>query len=250
MTNLTEYQKEKKELCIDNVELNKDECIKKISSLLEDYASNPETIDKANKLSYWLKDYHSYLSRENNFNPFYLKKYKRGEIIKANLGYNIDKELGGLHYCVILDNTNSKAFHTLTVIPLTSIKPNKQYNFPNIILGNELYTCIKEKHTKFESLVVSKASKVLVDKTSNKVPRNISELHDIMEDLKILGKIEEELKGMKTGSVANVNQIRTISKMRIHNPRKDKDILSGIKLKNESLDLIDNALMQAFTKLK
>lgn len=54
-----------------------------------------------------------------------MKKYKRGSIIKANLGFNVGNEEGGLHYCIVLDKTNALSSGTLTVIPLTSIKENK-----------------------------------------------------------------------------------------------------------------------------
>lgn len=248
MNNLVKKSKEEKELSFEDVKSNKDEAIKLITSLLDSYMLNPKKIDKANKFSYWLKDYSMYLSSEETFNPLHLKEYKRGDIVKVNLGYNIDKELGGLHYCVVLDNKNSKAFHTITVIPLTSIKPNKEYTFPNIVLGNELYKSIKEKRDSFESTVFAEATKVISEnKSKKKSYSNFVQLHEIMEDLKLLSKIEEEIKGMKSGSIANVNQIRTISKMRIYNPRKNKDILSGIKLSEESLALIDTAIIKAFT---
>lgn len=240
--------KEEKQLSFEDVKANRDEALKAIASFLDSYIANPKKIDKANKFSYWIKDYSLYLSTEENFKPLHLKEYKRGDIIKVNLGYNIDKELGGLHYCVVLDNKNSKAFHTVTVIPLTSIKPGKEYSFPNIVLGNELYKSIKKKRDNFESIVLAEATKVFSkSNTKKKDYSDFSQLHEIMEDLKLLSKIEEEIKGMKSGSIANVNQIRTISKMRIYNPRKNKDILSDIKLSEESLALIDSAILQAFT---
>lgn len=252
MNNLAQDQKlpkeEEKQLSIEDVKLNKDEALKLMTSLLDSYIANSDKIDKANKFSYWLKDYSIYLSREETFNPLHLKEYKRGDIVKVNLGYNIDKELGGLHYCVVLDNKNSKAFKTITVIPLTSIKPNKKYGFPNIVLGNELYKSIKKKRDDFENIVFTEATKVISqNNTKKKGYSNFAQLHEIMEDLKLLSKIEEEINGMKSGSIANVNQIRTISKMRIYNPRKNKDILSGIKLSEESLELIDTAIVKAFT---
>lgn len=248
MNNSVKKLKEEKELSFEDVKSNKDEAIKLITSLLDSYMFNPEKIDKANKFSYWLKDYSMYLKQEETFKPLYLKDYKRGDIVKVNLGYNIDKELGGLHYCVVLDNKNSKAFHTVTVIPLTSIKSGKEYSFPNIVLGNELYKSIKEKRDSFESIVFMEASKIISKSNTKKIgSSNVMQLHNIIEDLKLLSKIEEEIKGMKAGSIANVNQIRTISKMRIYNPRKNKDILSGIKLSEESLLLIDTAIVKAFT---
>ncbi len=52
---------------------------------------------------------------------------------------------------------------------------------------------------------------------------------------------------MKTGSIALVNQIRTISKIRIYDPKTNYDVLSGVKLSNEKLDLIDNEIISLYT---
>ncbi len=32
-----------------------------------------------------------------------LRRYKRGEIVKVHLGFNVGSEEGGLHYAVVLD---------------------------------------------------------------------------------------------------------------------------------------------------
>ena len=52
---------------------------------------------------------------------------------------------------------------------------------------------------------------------------------------------------MKHGSIALVSQITTVSKIRIYDPQTDHDILSGIKLSNEKLDLIDYEIRKSFT---
>lgn len=51
---------------------------------------------------------------------------------------------------------------------------------------------------------------------------------------------------MKCGSIALVNQITTISKIRIYDPKTDHDILSGIRLSNEKLDLIDDEIQKNY----
>ena len=43
---------------------------------------------------------------------------------------------------------------------------------------------------------------------------------------------------MKTGTVALVNQITTISKQRIYDPKHDFDILAGIQLSSNSMEKI------------
>ena len=47
--------------------------------------------------------------------------------------------------------------------------------------------------------------------------------------------------------MALVNQITTVSKIRIYDPKTDHDVLSGIKLSNEKLDLIDKEIIKLYT---
>ena len=60
----------------------------------------------------------------------------------------------------------------------------------------------------------------------------------------------KETSKMKKGSIALVNQITTISKIRIYDPKTNNDILSHIKLSNEKLDMIDAEIIRMYTKQK
>ena len=62
--------------------------------------------------------------------------------------------------------------------------------------------------------------------------------------------MKDEVSKMKMGSIALVKQIRTISKIRIYDPKTNFDILSNVKLSNEKLDLIDNEVIKNFTGRK
>lgn len=48
-------------------------------------------------------------------------------LIKVNLGFNIGSELGGLHYCVVLNKKDNQKNGVLNIVPLTSKKENKKY---------------------------------------------------------------------------------------------------------------------------
>lgn len=85
---------------------------------------------------------------EAEFRPNSLRKYKRGEIIKAHLGYNVGSEEGGLHYCVVVDKCNSVNLPVVTVVPLTSVKPKtdiSKLHPTEVYLGNELFTNLNSK---------------------------------------------------------------------------------------------------------
>ena len=51
---------------------------------------------------------------------------------------------------------------------------------------------------------------------------------------------------MKEGSIALVNQITTISKMRIYDPRNLNGVLSGISLSEESMEKINQKVKELF----
>ena len=79
---------------------------------------------KAEKISYWILDWMTYLEREENFSPNKMLKYKRGSIVKVHLGFNVGSEEGGLHYAIVIDANNDLKNPVFTVIPLTSVKPH------------------------------------------------------------------------------------------------------------------------------
>lgn len=78
----------------------------------------------------------------------------------------------------------------------------------------------------------------------------VTELHNSIQQLSKLvsnnSKIRKEISKMKTGSVALVNQITTISKIRIYNPLHSKDVLGNIKVSDEILDAIDDKIKELY----
>lgn len=107
-----------------------------------------EEFKKSDLLAYWINDFAVYHDEERYFDCAKSGIYSRGEIIKANLGYNIGNELGGLHYCIVLNKYDNTKNGTLNVIPLTSKKANKKYDVSTVSLGNELYTMLQQKLVK------------------------------------------------------------------------------------------------------
>lgn len=242
---------------------NKNEAINKINEYLDNCIIQDDIhTKKANLLSYWLKDYFRYLEQEENFNSSYLKEYSRGDIIKVNLGFNVGNEEGGLHYCIVLDKKNAKSYSTLTVVPLSSLKDTTKQNKTSVLLGNEIYDNLT---IKCQELVKDCANKILLlgkeidalydlpeDTEDEKIIKKFkidtakSNKEKIIEQLTLVNKIAKELSEMKEGTIALVNQITTISKQRIYNPKKDLDILSGIKLSDEKMALIDEKIKKLY----
>lgn len=233
--------------------IHKVQTLAKIERLINKYMNTDAS--KASKFMYWLEDYTKFLEFEDKFRPSSLRRYKRGEIIKAHLGYNIGSEEGGLHYCVVIEKDNSLYSPLLTVIPLTSYKKDssKKLHKDQVFLGQDL----KEKVNKKYSNVISEANYLLDELNQKKLAilhnpdvtaEFMPKFEKLQEKIEIANKLEKELEKMKDGSIALIGQITTISKIRIYDPKTNKDPLSDIKLSNENLDKIDNAIKERFCK--
>ncbi len=235
---------------------HKKDALSALDTLLDKYiAKDPK---KADLLSYWLEDYSKFLDYEPNFNATSLRRYKRGEIIKAHLGYNIGSEEGGLHYCIVIGKENPLSSPVLNVVPLTSAKsPGKKLCLGQVFIGDDLknkveekcITLIKKARTKF-----SKAAKLIEDVRNGRNSIDPTEIDmSTLDELKLFvktldnaGKVSNEASRMKSGSIALVNQITTISKIRIYDPKTDNDILSHIRLSDETLNKIDDEIKKMF----
>lgn len=188
-------------------------------------------------LAYWLVDFANYHDEEKAFDPSSLISFKRGHIIKANLGFNIGNELGGLHYCIVLNKYDNPKNGTLNVIPLTS-KKNKKYPISSVDLGNEIYDIINKIYTDRQ--------KHLSEKYSDIWNLPAEKVQQFAEEFAYIKKIKDEIEKMKIGSIALIEQITTISKQRIF----DDDILRNVRLSSSSLDLIDKKIKKYFTNYK
>lgn len=234
-------KKNKKNLTKQDVEQHKDTAINTLNTYLESLINDESTLKKADLLSYWLEDYTKYLSSESTFNPSLYKKYERGDIIKVNLGFNVGSEQGGLHYAVVVDRKNSINSPTITIIPLSSIKEGTVLHASDVNLGTQIHDKLKEKiDTYMQNLVKPITCKEDLEAMDG------SQVSEMITGLQEIDKMVRELYRMKKGSFAIVNQITTISKQRIYDPKHVKDILHGIKLSNENLDLINEKLKKLY----
>lgn len=243
-------------------------------------------LKKANLLSYWIKDYVRMINFEENFNPTRNIAYKRGNIIKIQFGFNIGSEYGGLHYGIVLDNKNAHNSPVITVIPLTSARENRTLHSNSVNLGNDIYRLLKLKYdtidkalkeeqqdieetlSLFDSMLTltQKSVKELdeCDINSNEFDQKLIVAKDQLAALKklqatweeksdhnkeqqeYLEKIGLEISRMKEGSIALVNQITTISKMRIFDPRNLKGVLAGISLSEENMEKINEKMKELY----
>lgn len=194
---------------------------------------------KSDLLAYWINDFAEYHDAEKTFDIAKSGIYSRGDVIKVNLGFNIGNELGGLHYCIVLNKYDNTRNGALNVIPLTSRKDTKKYDSSSVNLGKELYNLFQRKIEKEKC----KLQQILDElKKIDNIPINTQNV--IEKEQKYIVKMEIEISKMKKDSIALINQITTISKQRIF---KDT-VRKNVKISNASLDLIDKQIIKFFTK--
>lgn len=209
--------------------------------------------DKGKKLAYWIKDYTKFLTQEQSFRPEKLIRYKRGAIVKVHLGYRIGSEEGGLHYAIVMDQNNALHSPTITVIPLTSVKPGvdlSKFHFSNVPIGNEVYTLLTSNfNAEIRSArqhlyeIEELNANLSTPEDEEALSRKIAETK---KQISYCNKMKKEADRMKQGSIALVGQITTVSKIRIYDPRYSKDALSKVRVSSGTLDLLDAKIQELF----
>lgn len=194
---------------------------------------------KSELLAYWIHDYAVYHDAERDFDVTKSGVFHRGDIIKVNLGFNIGNELGGLHYCVVLNKKDNPKNGVLNIVPLTSKKANKRYPKSCVNLGNELYNILNQNIEK-ENMRLNKLLIKLDD--LEEIPKSIQD--SILKEMKYINQLSKSIDKYKKESIVLINQITTISKQRIF----FDVVLKNVRLSNESLDLIDEQIIKFFTK--
>lgn len=246
---------------------------KKLNNLLESYIaksppSNEKETDytkKAALISKWIEQYVNYISFENNFKPTRNISYARGDVVFVNFGFGVGSEFGGNHYAVVLDKDNKHNASNVTVVPLSSRKDDKDVYERDVDLGNELYEKIHLKlKTNLKNLVENLSkNKLMLSLLSDEVgssQKSLSEDNDIerlqqelKQQQKLLEteidnakKVQKELLSLKEGSVAKLEQIRTISKIRIYNPKRKSNSLYGIRFSKPSMQKINDRIKELY----
>lgn len=73
----------------------------------------------------WILTWTKYLRYERTFIPDMLGRYKRGDIVHLNLGFNVGNEQGESHYAVVVDVNNNRKSGCVVVVPISSLEAGK-----------------------------------------------------------------------------------------------------------------------------
>lgn len=242
----------------DRVQANKNSSIQSLDARLQSLidSDDPADIKRADLISYWIRSYSLYLKQEITFDPRRLINYRKGDIVKINLGYRIGNEEGGLHFGVVQDVNNSNASGVVTIIPLTSYKPGKAPHRDSVDIGREVFQAVISKHDKLHAALKAEVIEInekIKDNAAGKISSDEVQPYldrlDVLEDkIGELTDLRNSILKMKQGSIALVNQIVTVSKMRITDPLYSNHVLYGIRLSDTTISAIDNKLCDLFVR--
>lgn len=252
-------------LTASTVKSNVNSTFNKLKKMCDSFADSGDArlMKKADTLAFWLRTFSDYLQSEDSFDYTSLPKYKRGNIISANLGFNVGSEQGGLHYAVVISKITEHTSPVLTVIPLTSGTLEQTYK-RDVYLGSEIYDKLTKKHndeeTRLKDILKNYGTAVSllteITDVENSLPdklrlsveeylRTAKSAND--EALTRLNKLQTEEKKaidrLKSGTIALIGQITTISKIRIYKPKSKNDLMYGLKLSDGAMDKI-NAMLR------
>lgn len=251
-----------KKISMEDAIKRKKDGIKKLNGLLESYinSNDEDKYKKAFNIASWIRAYSNYLHFESCFVPAKNIAYKRGDVVKVNFGYNLGNELGGIHYAVVIDKENKHRSGMLTIVPLSSRK-NRVYE-RDIDLGNDLY---KQLNNKLATLTQNASDELndvhelmslikLAEDTDDSPQTEVLKIREkiigkqeaLYEKITLLEKMRHEIEGMKTGSIAKIEQITSISKMRIIDPKQTGNVLHNISLSATSMKLINARLKHLY----
>ena len=200
-----------------------------------------ELLKHLNLIVQWIKQWLEYLKFEKNFKPSDLKRYNYGEIIFANLGFNVGQEFGGPHYAIVLNKHDIKAKGVITIVPLSSLKDkNKNKLGDRLYLGNVLKKTIQDKLSNDLNKLHSKIDSTLKEYNNKKITQEtfLSRIKYYQKKMEHNKALQSQLSKINNETIALTNQITTISKMRIWNPKTPDDSLANVIIPKTTMNMI------------
>ena len=227
------------------------EALHELDSLLASWMNSPDDADqkRAQLLSYWVKTYTGMIRRENNFNPAAIPRLARRQIVNVDFGFRVGSELGGLHYAVVMDKENGLRGDTVTVVPLGSLKEHHRTSRNKIILEDGIYSALEEKVNHQMKEARELINSVSTDERLKQMDEKARTEEVVQRVATAKSKLDSaqasisKMKKLKEGSVANVSQITTISKLRIKEPTNPQAVLNGVKVSECDMEQIEKAVV-------
>lgn len=179
----------------------------------------------------WLNNYFNIFQNprffQNNRQP--LPDLIRGNIVLAELGFNIGMEFGGRHYCIVLKNSSVENKRVL-VLPITTQKPSDYELFKNSI------------YIEFDKIRGLNATKDIGNPNGHKRWVNILNIRTISKN-RIIYPIQRGIPNMTKGQMRDIS-LRIISQIAL---RSD---LVKLEKKYKNLEKKHNELLADYENLQ
>ena len=159
------------------------------------------------------------------------QRFKRGSVVMVEFSPSMGSEIKGKHLAIVLTKNDSPN-GVLTVIPLSS--KNKPYYVPigNFFLNEAIPFLDKQLNEFIENIknVTDEDKKAMLDNANKFI---------------LVAKMYQK---MGVDSYAMVQNISTISKLRVLKPINKYDPILKIRVSDEIMTILDNKLIELFTK--
>lgn len=162
--------------------------------------------------------------------------FKRGSVIMVDFSPQVGSEIKGKHFAVVLTKRDRNTNELLTVIPLTS-----KYHKYHIDFGNEIYNSIYLK-------IMDSLEQVIKNCNDINTPIEDDAYKKIVLQKQMVDQITDRYKLLKEHTYGKPHQITTVSKLRIVKPINTLDPIRQLKVSNEVMEKIDEAIIKLFTK--
>lgn len=211
----------------------------------------------------------------NQIKSYY--NYKRGTIVFVDFGIGVGSEFSLPHFAIVLDNKDNPRKGVLTVVPLSS-KPKKKYinlgkdlinKLMNSTLNyfhlmNDLILHINEidsmidysrKEDQYFELPTEDFEDLMVDFKNRHDPYSeviqLSLLQSwIKEEENWINNIVDKYSKFDKNTFANVENVTTISKLRILKPLNPADPIGRTVISEESLQKIEREILKNITTVR
>lgn len=211
---------------------------------------------RAMLIGYWINTYVKYIRGEDSFSPESVYKLKRGTVVRVEFGYRIGRELGGRHYAMVVDANNSIHRNTVTVVPLGSLKDGASKDKYSVILLDGVFGAVTKKvdaaikeaeRTEKEADSMNEKIEEVCEEDKPAIRMVQRQKYQIAKELRASAKKwQDEINHLEQGTVAKVDQITTVSKMRISQPLNKEHPIYGIRLTPQDMNMIDEKLNKLF----
>lgn len=220
-------------------------------------------------------DYHRAKMFENECNNPTAKyyKYKRGTIVFVDFGIGIGSEFSLPHFAIVLNNKDNPKNGLLTVVPLSSKKKKGYVDLGKDLINNLIETVCDDLKTIIDTIEsvneihrihnldekqskdISQEQKELIVSFVNKHDPTVTKLSDTLfyswmkKEEKWINDIFCKYLKYDKNTFANVNNIKTISKLRIAKPLNPNDPIGRTQISEENLRKIEQEILKNITAL-